>query len=72
MAEIEGFEEFEDVEADVEVGKFGIECFEFGVLEVSQSPYKRVNFSKGVGDSAENSTSRRAGVVASLTHVDVF
>jgi hypothetical protein len=39
MAEIKGFEEFEDVEADVEVGEFGIECFEFGVLDVSQNPY---------------------------------
>lgn len=42
MAEIECFEKFENVETDIEVGKFGIEGFEFGVLNVgSVTPSKK-------------------------------
>lgn len=38
VAEVERFEEFEDVEPHVEVGEFGVEGFEFGVLNVSSCP----------------------------------
>ena len=35
MAKVECFEQLEDVEADIEIGEFGIEGLELGVLQVS-------------------------------------
>lgn len=37
MTEIERFEQFKDVVSDVVVGKFGIERFKLGVLDISIS-----------------------------------
>ena len=34
MTEIQGFEKFKDIVSHVEIGKFGIEGFEFGVLDM--------------------------------------
>ena len=36
MTEVERLQQLKDVEADVEVGEFGVECLEFGVLRISR------------------------------------